>query len=76
LMVSHTWHRISTPLVYHTVVLRSKGQASTLAKILHARRKLELGTYIRNLMVVGGFGKDMKRILQSTPNLRILRLTL
>ncbi|KAJ7670445.1 hypothetical protein B0H17DRAFT_838835, partial [Mycena rosella] len=72
--VSKTWNRIRTPLLYCTVILKSKVQAEALATALGRRE--ELGPCIKNLMVRGGYGRSMKTILASMANLQTIWLTL
>ena len=40
LSVSKQWLRVATPLIYHTVILRSKAQAQALARVLCPRKKM------------------------------------
>lgn len=61
LRVCKDWCRIGEPLLYHTVVLRSKAQVQALASTLRARP--ELGSFIQRLRVEGGFGTVMETIL-------------
>ncbi|KAJ7756219.1 hypothetical protein B0H16DRAFT_1539043 [Mycena metata] len=74
LVVCKSWLRVSTPLLYHTVVLRSKAQAQALAATLKANP--DLGTFIKRLRVEGGFAISMLKILQSSPNITDLFLSL
>ncbi|KAJ7756216.1 hypothetical protein B0H16DRAFT_1885986 [Mycena metata] len=73
LVVCKAWLRVSTPLLYHTVVLRSKAQAQALAATLKANP--DLGTFIKRLRVEGGFAISMLKILQSSPNITDLFLS-
>ncbi|KAJ6566907.1 hypothetical protein B0H19DRAFT_1138853 [Mycena capillaripes] len=66
LVVCKAWLRVSTPLLYNVVVLRSKAQAGALAAALKCNN--ELGRFIKKLRVEGGFGKHMGVILRHTPN--------
>ncbi|KAF7300748.1 F-box domain-containing protein [Mycena kentingensis (nom. inval.)] len=74
LLVNKAWLRVSTPLLYHTVVLRSKAQAIALANALTQNR--DLGRFVKRLRVEGGFGPSMKTILALTPNVTDLFLSL
>ncbi|KAJ6592004.1 hypothetical protein B0H10DRAFT_2233047 [Mycena sp. CBHHK59/15] len=67
LVVCKAWLRVSTPLLYNVVVLRSKPQAGALAAVL--QRNNELGRFIKKLRVEGGFGKHMGIILRNTANI-------
>ncbi|KAJ7142869.1 hypothetical protein C8R44DRAFT_761324 [Mycena epipterygia] len=67
LVVCKAWLRVSTPLLYNVVVLRSKAQAGALAAAL--QRNNELGRFIKKLRVEGGFGKHMGIILRHTSNI-------
>ncbi|KAJ7453834.1 hypothetical protein FB451DRAFT_1100173 [Mycena latifolia] len=66
LLVSKAWLRVSTPLLYTVVILRSKAQAGALASALQGDQKL--GRFIKKLRVEGGFGASMHQILKATPN--------
>ncbi|KAJ7605914.1 hypothetical protein FB45DRAFT_464044 [Roridomyces roridus] len=67
LLVSKSWLRVATPLLYHTVILRSKGQAQALAAALRANPTL--GRFIKKLRVEGGYAISMHKILQTAKNL-------
>ncbi|KAK7020336.1 hypothetical protein R3P38DRAFT_3197662 [Favolaschia claudopus] len=58
--VCKRWLRVATPLLYGTVVIRSKGQANALATVL---REQNLGRFVRNLRLEGGFGRQVEDIL-------------
>ncbi|KAF8056032.1 hypothetical protein FPV67DRAFT_690747 [Lyophyllum atratum] len=73
LVVCKTWLRVSTPLLYHVVVLRSKAQAKALERALRANNLL--GTFIKKLRVEGGFGGSMDHIIRLAPNITDLCLT-
>ncbi|KAJ7441528.1 hypothetical protein B0H11DRAFT_1882404 [Mycena galericulata] len=66
LLVCKAWLRVSTPLLYNVVIVRSKAQAGALAAAL--RGKHDPGRFIKKLRVEGGFGAHMGHILKSTPN--------
>ncbi|KAJ7042785.1 hypothetical protein C8F04DRAFT_54250 [Mycena alexandri] len=74
LVVCKSWLRVSTPLLYNTVILRSKAQAQALAATL--KHNPDLGTFIKRLRVEGGFAISMLKILQSSPNITDLFLSL
>ncbi|KAK7016882.1 hypothetical protein R3P38DRAFT_2541288 [Favolaschia claudopus] len=74
LLVCKDWLRVSTPLLYSVVVLRSKAQANALEKVF--RKNPEFGAFVRKLRVEGGYGSAMHTILQATPNLTHLVLSL
>ncbi|KAF7331507.1 hypothetical protein MKEN_00029600 [Mycena kentingensis (nom. inval.)] len=67
LVICKAWLRVATPLLYNTVVLRSKAQAAALQAALHANN--DLGAFIKRLRVEGGFGAPMRTILQLSPNI-------
>jgi hypothetical protein len=73
LVVSKTWLRVATPLLYHIVVLRSKAQAQALEAAL--RENKLLGTFIKKLRLEGGFGSALYPIITSAPNLTDLFLS-
>ncbi|KAJ7139123.1 hypothetical protein C8R44DRAFT_301415 [Mycena epipterygia] len=74
LLVCKDWLRVATPLLYNVVVLRSKGQANTLEKVL--RSNPDFGCFIKKLRVEGGYGLAMHTILQSAPNITDVSLSL
>ncbi|KAJ7443506.1 hypothetical protein B0H11DRAFT_1696528, partial [Mycena galericulata] len=74
LLVSKSWLRVSTPLLYHVVVLRSKAQAGALRTALS--RNPVLGRFIKKLRVEGGFGKHMHDILKVASNITDIFLSL
>ncbi|KAJ6592831.1 hypothetical protein B0H19DRAFT_1279562 [Mycena capillaripes] len=74
LLVCKSWLRVATPLLYSVVIIRSKAQANALQATL--RRNPDLGRFIRNLRVEGGFGKSMHHILKTTPNISHIVLCL
>ncbi|KAJ7084888.1 hypothetical protein B0H15DRAFT_1023684 [Mycena belliarum] len=67
LLVSKSWLRVATPLLYHVVILRSKAQAKALSHVLSKNQ--ELGQFIKKLRVEGGYGPPMFTILQLSPNI-------
>ncbi|KAJ6516636.1 hypothetical protein C8R47DRAFT_1189912 [Mycena vitilis] len=74
LVVCRSWLRVGTPLLYSFAIIRSKAQANALQATL--RTAPELGRFIKNLRVEGGFGKSMQMILKNTPNIDHLVLCL
>ncbi|KAF7295553.1 F-box domain-containing protein [Mycena indigotica] len=67
LLVCKDWLRVSTPLLYHVVVLRSKAQAKALAETLEKNN--DLARFIRKLRVEGGYGAPMQEILRAALNI-------
>jgi hypothetical protein len=74
LLVCRAWLRVATPLLYHVVVLRSKAQARALQAAL--RGNPDLGNFIKMLRLEGGFGASIQHILQKTPNITDIFLSL
>ncbi|KAJ7259765.1 hypothetical protein C8J57DRAFT_1072726, partial [Mycena rebaudengoi] len=74
LLVSKSWLRVSTPLLYNVVVLRSKAQAAALAAAL--KLNPDLGRFIKKLRVEGGYGAAMHSVLKCAPNITDLVITL
>ncbi|KAF7335266.1 F-box domain-containing protein [Mycena sanguinolenta] len=74
LLVSKSWLRVATPLLYNVVILRSKAQAKALSLAL--LQNAELGRFIKKLRVEGGYGQPMRIILQCAPNISDLFLSL
>ncbi|KAJ6516602.1 hypothetical protein C8R47DRAFT_1087799 [Mycena vitilis] len=74
LLVCKAWLRVSTPLLYHVVVIRSKAQARALQNCL--RGNPDLGRFVKMLRVEGGFGPAMQEILQNSPNITDIFLSL
>ncbi|KAJ7644353.1 hypothetical protein FB45DRAFT_897619 [Roridomyces roridus] len=66
LLVCKSWLRVSTPLLYHVIVLRSTAQAAALDRAL--RFNPELGRFIKKLRLEGGYGDRVDRIIQAAPN--------
>ncbi|KAJ6463407.1 hypothetical protein C8R45DRAFT_1080367 [Mycena sanguinolenta] len=73
LVVSKAWLRVSTPLLYHDVILRSKAQAQALAATLSTNPAL--GRFIKRLRVEGGYAISMHKILQNSKNITDLFLS-
>ncbi|KAJ7633707.1 hypothetical protein B0H17DRAFT_1108041 [Mycena rosella] len=74
LLVCKAWLRVSTPLLYNVVIIRSKAQARALEMVLKTNK--DLGAFIKKLRVEGGFGSMMKTILQCSPNITDLFVSL
>ncbi|KAJ6556669.1 hypothetical protein B0H10DRAFT_1967612 [Mycena sp. CBHHK59/15] len=74
LLVCKSWLRVSTPLLYHVVILRSKAQARALQNALRSNK--DLGRFIKKLRVEGGFGNPVYHILQCAPNITDIFLSL
>ncbi|KAJ6500838.1 hypothetical protein C8R45DRAFT_863665 [Mycena sanguinolenta] len=73
LLVCKSWLRVATPLLYHTVILRSKAQAKALSIALAGNK--ELGRFIKKLRLEGGYGSPMHIILKCSPNISDLFLS-
>ncbi|KAJ7719243.1 hypothetical protein DFH07DRAFT_315194, partial [Mycena maculata] len=74
LLVCKSWLRVSTPLLYNVVILRTTSQAEALGEVLRSNQ--EFGPFIRKLRVEGGFGGVMHAILKCATNIADLFLTL
>ncbi|KAJ7878530.1 hypothetical protein B0H14DRAFT_3435532 [Mycena olivaceomarginata] len=61
------------PLLYHTVVIRSRPQANALATVF--KQPSDLGRFVKKLRLEGGFGKRMQQVLECTPNITDLYLS-
>jgi hypothetical protein len=72
LLVCKVWLRVATPLLYHTVVIRSKAQARSL--VAAVRGNHNPGRFIGELRVEG-FGAHMSHILNSALNITDLFLS-
>jgi hypothetical protein len=66
LAVCKRWLRVSTPLLYNVVVLRSAAQTQALARVL--KKNKEFGLFIKKIRVEGGFGAAMEKILSAAHN--------
>ena len=73
LLVCRRWLRIATPLLYRIVILRSVAQAQALAAVLECHPYL--GKYVRKLRVEGGYGSSMRTILQRSPGISDLYIS-
>ncbi|KAJ7237711.1 hypothetical protein B0H12DRAFT_1057149 [Mycena haematopus] len=74
LLVCKSWLRVATPLLYNIVILRSKAQAKALSLALSKNE--QLGQFIKKLRVEGGYGSPMHIILQCSPNISDLFVSL
>ena len=74
LQVCKLWLQISTPLLYHTVLLRSNAQAQALGMTLMLNPAL--GPSIRQLRVEGTYGDSIFVIVSYATNITDLCLTL
>jgi hypothetical protein len=74
LLVCKSWLRVATPLLYNVVILRSKAQAKALSLSLAGNKVL--GKFIKKLRVEGGYGAPMLTILQCSPNISDLFVSL
>ncbi|KAJ7270667.1 hypothetical protein B0H12DRAFT_1044377 [Mycena haematopus] len=74
LLVSKSWLRVSTPLLYNVIILRTTAQAEALQAVL--KNNQEFGLFIKKLRVEGGFGDAMHTIFKCAPNITDLYLTL
>jgi hypothetical protein len=74
LLVCKRWLRVAYPNFYRTAVIRSSGQAQALADTLKANK--DLGKYIKNLRLEGGYGIAIHTILTLAPNITDLYLSL
>ncbi|KAJ7156516.1 hypothetical protein C8R43DRAFT_998229 [Mycena crocata] len=74
LLVSKAWLRVSTPLLYSVVILRTAAQAQALEKVFQSNK--EFGLFVRKLRVEAGFGKAMHTILKCSPKITDLCFSL
>ncbi|KAJ7204507.1 hypothetical protein GGX14DRAFT_647382 [Mycena pura] len=74
LLVCKAWLRVSTPLLYNVVILRTTAQAEVLQAVLKTNKAF--GLFIKKLRVEGGFGNAMHTILECAPNITDMFLTL
>ncbi|KAJ6455988.1 hypothetical protein C8R47DRAFT_996509 [Mycena vitilis] len=74
LLVCKSWLRVATPLLYNVVILRSKAQAKALSIALSKDK--QLGPFMKKLRVEGGYGPPMRVILECSPNISDLWLSL
>lgn len=71
LLVSKQWLRIATPLLYEAAVLPTPVHTAAFAAAL---RLTALGTHVRRLHVLDGYGRDFLEIAQRVPRLHTLAL--
>ncbi|KAJ7063809.1 hypothetical protein C8F01DRAFT_1054711 [Mycena amicta] len=76
LLVGKGWLRVGTPLLYHTVVIRSMDQARALARTFSENEDADLGRSVKKLRIESGYGTPMRVIFQNTRNLTDLYLSL
>ncbi len=76
LLVSKRWHRLGTPALYESVILRTSAQVQAFAQPLTDRRDKErtLGRYLRRLRIEGGFGSAVIKVLTAAPAVSTLYL--
>jgi hypothetical protein len=74
LLVCRRWQSVAYSPAYRTIVLSTAAQARCLARTLGDQPNL--GTYVRKLLFNGGFGTTSRRILQATPRITHLCLSL
>ncbi|KAL4076269.1 hypothetical protein V8B97DRAFT_2028594 [Scleroderma yunnanense] len=66
-LVCRRWLNVSTPLIYETIILRTRHQARCLAHTL--LNDYTLGLNIRKLRIEGGMGVPVNKILHFAPNI-------
>nr|GAT51415.1 predicted protein [Mycena chlorophos] len=74
LVVCKSWLRVATPLLYGVVVLRSAAQTKALARALKGNP--DLGSFVKKLRIEGGYGLAMHTVLQLSPKVTDLYLSL
>ncbi len=75
LLVCKDWLRVSTPLLYNVVILRSKAQIQALAWALKSTP--DLGAFIKKLRIESGYDSSLLRVFQTaSKNLTDLCLSL
>ena len=74
LLVCRRWERVARSSVYHTIILSTFTQARCFSRTLGDQP--DLGTYVWKLLFNGGFGATAGRILQATPRITHLCLSL
>ncbi|KAK7036063.1 hypothetical protein R3P38DRAFT_2910408 [Favolaschia claudopus] len=73
LVVCKPWLRVGTPMLYDTVILRSKAQAEALAITLNSGE--DLGRFVKKVRLEGGLGKQVDKVFRCTPNVTDLFLS-
>ncbi|KAJ7469293.1 hypothetical protein B0H11DRAFT_1392905 [Mycena galericulata] len=74
LLVCKSWLRVATPLLYHVVIIRSTAQARALQSTL--QNNSDLGKFVKKLRVEGGYKNSMHQVLQKTPNITDILISL
>ncbi|KAF8311429.1 uncharacterized protein EI90DRAFT_968466 [Cantharellus anzutake] len=74
LLVCRRWNCVARSPIYFTIILSTVTQARCLGRTLSDQPYL--GNYIRKLLFNGGFGATAHRILQATPHITHLCLSL
>ncbi|TDL29938.1 hypothetical protein BD410DRAFT_47053 [Rickenella mellea] len=74
LLVCKRWMRVATPLLYETVIIRSKAQAQAIVDALTANP--HFGAYVRKLRIEGGYGMSPFTVISKSPNITNLFITL
>ncbi|TDL29935.1 hypothetical protein BD410DRAFT_47069 [Rickenella mellea] len=74
LLVCKQWMRVTTPLLYETVVIRSKAQAQALADAV--KYNPHFGAYIRKLRMEGGYGMSPYTVISKSPNIKDIFISL
>ncbi|KZP07022.1 hypothetical protein FIBSPDRAFT_701176, partial [Athelia psychrophila] len=74
LLVCKRWLRISTPLLYSAVIIRSKAQVAALARTLSENNLF--GLQIRKIRIEGGYNAPLKHVIDLAPNLTHFFLSL
>ncbi|KAF7317649.1 hypothetical protein MKEN_00852400 [Mycena kentingensis (nom. inval.)] len=74
LLVNKAWLRVSTPLIYRVVVLRSAPQAKALARALS--KNPDLARFIKKLRLEGAYGLTLQTVLQQASNISELFISL
>ncbi|KAJ7048339.1 hypothetical protein C8F01DRAFT_1192078 [Mycena amicta] len=76
LLVCKSWLRVGTPLLYNVVIIRSKDQAKALARTFSENQDANLGRFVKKLRIDSGYGNYIAAVLQCTPNIRELCLSM
>lgn len=72
LVVCKQWLRVATPLLYHTVIIRTKRQATSLDKALKSNPSL--AKFIKRLRLEDVHGKVFAHIVRISPGIQDLCL--
>ncbi|EJD39095.1 hypothetical protein AURDEDRAFT_187546 [Auricularia subglabra TFB-10046 SS5] len=65
LLVCKRFMRIATPVLYETVIIRSKAQALALQAAL--TRNPEFGQFVRKLRLEGAYGRELAKVIPTMP---------